>query len=258
MLCNNELAGLRKIAAPKIKSKGYDQRAQHDKFRGRRLILALDFDRKFFCRPCYRLGPAVSKLEWLELDELVRQQALFADLKIAASDLETADEAFKHSFRKICTQVELTHRLRQVEPMDCVGFGDSLEMNDDQCWKHAEQFRSCRFRQDPLIPTQVAVDLYAAWIANSLSGGKRVAALGMSFCSFADTNQIRTIDLLSVTEKRRGHGTKLVRAVLYDAKSRHLREVRVTTEAENEASMNLYRALGFDVTAYSSVFHVMN
>jgi GNAT superfamily N-acetyltransferase len=222
------------------------------------LILTLDFDRRFFRRPCYRLSPAVSKLEWHEFDELVRQQALFADLKIAASDLDTADEAFKHSFRKICTQVELTHQLTRVEPVECVGFSDSLEMNDDQRWTHAEQFRSCRFRQDPLIPTQVAVDLYAAWIANSLSGGKRVAALGTSFCSFADTDQIRTIDLLSVIEKRRGHGTKLVRAVLHDAKSRHLREVRVTTEAENQASMNLYRVVGFDVMGYRSIFHVMN
>jgi len=222
------------------------------------MLLQVDFDQKFFDRPCYRLRPEVSKTEWSQFEQFAHREPIFADLKVAASDLETAHQALQRSFRKICTQVELTHELAQIEPVEEVFFSDCLELTDAQRRAHAEHFRACRFRQDPLIPTHVAVDLYAAWIANSLRGGKRVAALGINFCSFVDANGIRHIDLLSVIDEGRGYGTRLLKAVAHDAKLSKLDEVRVTTEIENEASMKAYKAAAFDIGSFSSVFHFKN
>ena len=222
------------------------------------MLLSLEFDQKFFRRPCYRLRPEISKTEWNQFEQFSRREPIFADLKFAASDLETAHDALQHSFRKICTLVELTHSLAQVEPIEGVVFSDHLDLTKSDQRAHAEHFHACRFRQDPLIPTRIAVDLYAAWIGNSLNGGKRVAALGINFCSFADIDGIRHIDLLSVIEKGRGYGTRLLKAVAYDAKLSKLRQVSVTTEIENEPSIKAYTAAAFDIRAFSSVFHFKN
>jgi hypothetical protein len=222
------------------------------------MLRLLEFDQKVFRRPCYRLRPEISKMEWNQFEQFSRREPVFADLKLPASDLETAHVALQQSFRKICTQVELTHPLEQVELVEGVTFHDHLEITASEQRAHAEHFRTCRFRQDPLIPTEIAVDLYAAWIGNSLSGGKRVAALGRNFCSFVDTNGVRHIDLLSVTEKGRGYGTRLLKSVAYDAKVRKLGRVCVTTEIENEASIKAHRAAAFDIRTFHSVFHFKN
>ena len=222
------------------------------------MLFSVDFDEAFLNRPCYRLRPEISQAEWSRFEQLARREAIFADLKVTASDLETAHQALQRSFRKVCTQVELVHPLEHVEHHEEVSFGDRLEVTDDQRRAHAEHFRACRHRQDPLIPTPTAIDLYAAWIANSLGGGKRVAALGVNFCSFADGNGIRHIDLLSVIENGRGYATRLLNAVASDAKRKGLREVCVTTEIENEASLKAYKAAAFHMRAFNCVFHFKN
>jgi len=222
------------------------------------MLQRVDFDETFLKRPCYRLRPEVSQAEWGEIEQLAYRELIFADLKVAASDLETAHAALQRSFRKICTQVELFHPLEHLEFHEEVSFSDSLELTDAQRRAHAEHFRACRHRQDPLIPTPISIDLYTAWISNSLNGAKRVAALGVNFCSFGDGNGIRQIDLLSVIDKGRGYATRLLGAVASDAKRKGLREVCVTTEIENEASLKAYKAAAFDVRAFNCVFHFKN
>jgi hypothetical protein len=76
--------------------------------------------RKIFRQPCYRLRPEVSSTEWQKFEQLARREAIFADLKVAASDLDTAFNALQRSFRKICTQVQLIHRLTEIEPIEDV------------------------------------------------------------------------------------------------------------------------------------------
>jgi hypothetical protein len=222
------------------------------------MLRHLDFDRRFLKRPCYRLRPEVTKSDWSRFEQIASCEAIFADLKAAASDLKIAHSAFQRSFRKICTQVELVHTLTNVEAVGDVVFRDRLELTNDQQRAHAEHFQASRFRQDPLIPTKVAIDLCTAWIAHSLSGHKRVATIGANFCSFADTNGVRHIDLLSVLEKRRGYATQLLKAVTCDARSKSLKGVLVTTEVENEGAMRAYEAAGFNVSSFANVFHFKN
>jgi len=222
------------------------------------MLHAVEFDQTFFQRPCYRLRPTVTDAEWSEFDRLAREISIFADLKSPASDLETASDALTRSFRKICTQVELSHHLTKVDSADRVVVTDSLALANDEHRAHAEHFLTSRFRQDPHIPSEVANNLYAAWIANSLGGRKRIASLGVNFCSFDDKDGVRHIDLLSVLDKGRGYATELLRAVASDAKSSGLRKILVTTEVENEPAMKAYRAAGFEIESFNSVFHFKN
>jgi hypothetical protein len=215
----------------------------------------LEFDQRHFRRPCYRLHQPISDMDWLELEQSANNSRIFADLKVPASDLEMAQKALAHSFRRICTQVRLMNPLTEVEKVGGVMFCDRLPLSDNLHRKHAEHFFTSRFRQDPCVPKDIAIDLYTAWITNSLGGSKHVAAIGINFCSFADLNGIRQIDLLSVIEKRRGYGTRIMQAVAADAKSKGLDEVWITTEVENEAALKLYLNSGFDIKSFLSVFH---
>jgi hypothetical protein len=221
------------------------------------MLQYLEFDQTFFKKPCYRLRPNVSQAEWSQFDQMARREDIFADLKISASDLDTAYCALQRGFRKICTQVELMHPLARVEPVGDVTFHDRLELTENQIRAHADHFRTCRFRQDPAIPTRIATNLYQQWIANSLSGNKRIAALGTNFCSFSDDHGVRRIDLLSVVGRGRGLARQLLKAIAYDARATHIEKIIVTTEVENEAAIKAYRATGFDILSFSSVFHYL-
>jgi len=222
------------------------------------MLYAIDFDQKFFERPCYRLRPTVTDAEWNQFDRLASESSIFADLKSPASDLATASHALKRSFRKICTQAELSHCLAEVQPVDRVTFADTLPLAKEQQRAHAEHFVTSRYRRDPDIPVQLANELYAAWVANSLGGSKRLAIVDGDFCSFEDRDGVRHIDLLSVLEKGLGHATDLLRAVVLDAKSRDLHKVRVTTEVENEVALRAYKTVGFNIECFNSVFHFKN
>lgn len=222
------------------------------------MLCAVDFDRQFLKRPCYRLRPEISAAEWRQFEHLALQGSIFADMKCLTSDLSTAENALRRSFRKICTQVELIHPLTHVQSAQNATLATSLALTREQRRAHSEHFATSRFRQDPNIPSDAANDLYEAWIANSLNGSKRLAVSGVDFCSFKDSNGVRHIDLLSVLEKGRGHATDLLRAVLSDAKSGSLHKVVVTTEAENEIALRAYRTAGFRFQSLTSVFHFTN
>jgi hypothetical protein len=222
------------------------------------MLSPVDFDREFLGRPCYRLRPPITDAEWNQFDRLAFGNSIFADLKSPASDLATASQALRRSFRKICIQVELLHCLAEVQPADEVTFGNALTLTDEQKRMHAEHFVTSRFRQDHDLPCEQAIHLYTRWIANSVSGAKRLAMVDVDFCSFEDRDGVRKIDLLSVLNKRRGHATELLRAVLTDAKSSALRKVVSTTELENEAALKAYKATGFEIEAFTTVFHFRN
>jgi hypothetical protein len=65
-------------------------------------------------------------------------------------------------------------------------FSDALAVPDDVLWRHAGNFRSDRFSQDPLLPEEGVRTLYRRWIGDSLSGRKRVAHDGKDFCTYAE------------------------------------------------------------------------
>jgi len=215
------------------------------------------FDETFFGVPCYRLHQPITDRDLDELAASGRTAAVFADAKVLADDLDSARVLLDFGFRKICTQVELRHGLalptRTSRP---VPIENTLKLSNDQTLRHASNFEVNRFRLDPLVERNVADALYAEWIRNSLSGAKRVAHIGENFCTFSDANVTRSIDLLSVLEKRRGFARCMLEAVLRDARESGLSVVRVVTETENTGALAVYRRVGFEIDHFMNVFHL--
>jgi len=182
---------------------------------------------------------------------------VFIDAKIRADELDSSRMLLDQGFRKICTQVELHHCLSgPTRASSLVLIRNQLKLSSDQVLRHAANFETNRFRLDPLVQRSIADALYAEWIRNSLSGAKRVAHIGENFCTFSDGNSTRSIDLLSVLEKRRGFARCILEAVLSEACDGGLNLVRVVTEAENTAALAVYRRVGFEIDRFISVFHL--
>ena len=217
------------------------------------------FDEEFFGVPCFQLIDPIVRADLSALSRFSPRLPYFASAKVPASDLVTARLLLDRGFRKICTQVELLHPLTQMnavaERRRSAEIKDTLHLSEEEIRSHATHFETSRFRQDPLLPTAAADALYAKWISNSLSGSKRVAFTGVNFCTFVDNGPSRSIDLLSVLDRRQGHALALLSTLLADARHRKCACVRVVTEAENEAAIAAYRSLGFLIEKFINVFH---
>jgi hypothetical protein len=231
------------------------------------MLLRLAFDEEFFAMPCFRLKPPVQPCDRVALVQQLSRGALFADSKIPASDLETARLLLEIGFHKTCVQVELQRSfdatssnfsLRALDGEPAASIVKRLHLSAADIKTHAAHFATSRFRQDPLIPAERANRLYAKWIENSLSGAKSVAHIDSNFCSFFDTSNVRFIDLLSVLDKRRGYATALVTAILKDALTSGVRELRVVTEVENAAALAVYRGCGLEIKTFHTCFHLIN
>jgi GNAT superfamily N-acetyltransferase len=221
------------------------------------------FDAKFLRLPCYRLTEPVSGDDLKALAREIKDGPVFADVKLRAADLSATRMLQLFGFRRICVQVELRCVLERSRrdsfqsAAEGVAIADSLSLNPDDIESHAANFETNRYRQDPLLDCEAANRLYARWVANSLSGRRCVAHIARNFCSFLDAGEVRSIDLLSVLDKRQGHAMQLVHAVIEDARRKGLTEVRVVTEVENEIALSVYRRAGFEIRTFYTCLHLM-
>jgi hypothetical protein len=228
------------------------------------MLFPLPFDEEFFAVPCFRLKSPVRASDLLALAQHLGRGPLFAYAKLPASDIETARRLLEIGFHRACVQVEL-RRSFEAPASVCAAAAapaativERLPLSDADIQAHAAHFVTSRFRQDPLIPAGRANRLYAKWIENSLSGGKRVVHIGRNFCSFSDTSSMRSIDLLSVIDKRRGYATSLLDTLIDDARSSGLRQLHVVTEVENAAALDLYRRFSIEIKTFHNCFHLIN
>lgn len=218
------------------------------------------FDRDCLGRQSYRLTPPIGDGDLQAVADHRRRGPLFVDVKLPAGDIATARLLLQAGFSKVCTQVEFFYDLHAgaggLEKSGEAGLFDQLSLDPADLDAHAAHFDTSRFRQDHRIPVALANALYRRWIVNSLSGRKRVAAIGRNFCTFADRDGERVIDLLSVLDKRRGYARRLLSRLIADAQAAGLRGVRVVTEVENAASMAAYRQVGFVVSGFLVCLHL--
>ena len=225
------------------------------------MLVESKFDEQFLGLDCWRLEPPIDDADLAVLTAKRLRGELFADARLRSSDLEAARRLLALGFEKICVKIELHHDLRVIpDPAgmssEATTLVDRLPLTATDIEAHAEHFIASRFRQDLRIPKAAAKRLYAKWIANSLSGGKRIIALGQNFCSFEDVNSVRTIDLLSVQQKRHGYAKRLVRDLVEDAMQMKLQEVHVITEVENAGALSVYRSVGFEIFDFFTCFHL--
>ena len=123
-------------------------------------------------------------------------------------------------------------------------------------------FLSDRFHQDPLLNSASADELKAAWMQNNcLERADRVLVarengkiIGANACLLHKDRAI--IDLIGVLPEFQGNGwgRKLVEAAIayYSGSVRHL---QAGTQAENHASVAMYRATGFTPVVEKLTFH---
>jgi GNAT superfamily N-acetyltransferase len=215
------------------------------------------FDEAFLGVACYHLMPPIEPADLAALSAAQAKGPCFASAKIDASDLETLNTMEKLDFRRICIQLLLRHRLDAAPGIAAdVQIAERLDLGPTDVRAHAVQFETGRFRQDPLIATDAAIELYAAWVRISTRGGKRIASVNRNFVSFEDTQGVRWIDLVSVLDKRAGIAARLLGTIVEDARRRSLKEVKVVTDADNIAALRAYRAAGFQPERALVVFHL--
>ena len=215
------------------------------------------FDERFLAVPCYQLVAPFQSSDLRRLAVVHSGGAIFAYTKVDADDLEAVSKLEVLGFRRICTQVRMRFRF-EVPPTAAADarIDNHLELSPTDIRDHAAQLETGRIRQDPLIATETAFEFYMAWIRNSTSGGKRVASIDHNFLTFADTAGIRTIDLLSVLNKRSGIAKRLLATITEGARKEGLREVRVVTDCGNIAAGHAYNATGFVPERFLAVLHL--
>lgn len=213
------------------------------------------FDSEAFGFPWYRVVDVAAPALAAEVAGLESAGPYAIDAKLPAEALDQARLLQGLGFRRICTQFELRHPLAATQAVPGVEFSDQLALPDDLLWRHAGNFTSDRFSQDPLLPEQGVRTLYRRWIGNSLAGRKRVAHDGRNFCTYAERPDGWSIDLVSVLDPGRGIGARILAALVARAGGRGAPSFSVVTECENRAAWRLYLKSGFAPARFVSVFH---
>jgi GNAT superfamily N-acetyltransferase len=216
------------------------------------------FDEAFLGLACYHLVPPIEPSDLAALSAARGEGPMFASAKIDASDDETAKTLGQLGFRRICTQMLLRVRLDGASrSAGDVLITERLDLDPVDVRVHATQLGG-RFRQDPLIARDAAINLYAAWVRNSTSGAKRVASIDRNFVSFEDRAEVRWIDLVSVLDKRQGIAVRILTAIIGDALQSGLKEVKVVTGGDNIPALGAYRKAGFEVENSLTIFHLLS
>jgi hypothetical protein len=216
------------------------------------------FEEAFLQVACYHLVLPIEPPDLAALSAAEAGGPIFASAKIDASDDETMHTLEQFGFRRVCTQISL--RIRLDGASGCASEArttERLDLDATDVRAHAAQLVYGRFRQDPLIATEAAIDLYTSWVRNSTRGAKRIAAVNRNFVSFEDIAGVRWIDLLSVLDKRAGIAGKLLGMVVADARHRGLEEVKVVTDRDNVVALNTFRAAGFEPERSLAVLHLL-
>jgi GNAT superfamily N-acetyltransferase len=220
------------------------------------MLIRSTFEEELLGMPCFRLAAPISMSDLNTLRSEHALSPLFAHAKISASDTTTLHRLTAEGFDKICTQIELHHTLDKVPPARIrAAITDRLPLTPAERASHAMNIESTRYRLDSAITGEIALALVDKWVAASTDGAKRVVSIGSNFLSFSDEGAVRTIDLVSILEKRRGFASAILATTLEDARDCGCRLVRVTTDQSNEAALNLYRNAGFEMACMLSVLH---
>jgi hypothetical protein len=224
-------------------------------------IKKLEFDTEIFQAPYYRVKDFnKSKIE-REFNELKKSGPVIVDAKVDASDKELSNFFHNLGFKKICMQIELELPLDKVEVSGDCGDADvridtNFMLSDDVIQKHAENFVYDRFSLDPLISKDKKNKLFFTWIKNSFADqGVKIVWLNNDFCSFKEREEEIIIDLISVLEKGKNTGTRILKELMRCGAVNNFKKIRVITECENQISVAFYQKNNFKISKFTSCFH---
>lgn len=237
-------------------------------------LIAQPFEAAFLGGPCWRLNLPPEGCEpealagFLRDVEAAEVALLTCRIDAGRNDLASVLEAA--GLRRVERLLTLARPLEEQGPpagtpgvtVEAGGPGDRAA-----CGQLARvAFTSDRFHADPTIPDPAADALKARWAENALTGradAPLVArdpagrVIGFNMCRFDPKTRQAAIDLIAVAAEARGRG---VGRALVEAALRHYRgraeRLLVGTQADNAASLALYRASGFEVVAEQLTYHL--
>ncbi len=224
-------------------------------------IKKLEFDTEIFQVPYYRVKDFNENKIELEFNKLKESGSVIIDAKVDASDKELSNFFHNLGFKKICMQIELELPLNNTEISQIGGdtevkIAPIFMLPDDLIKKHAENFIYDRFSLDPLISKDKKNKLFFTWIKNSFTDqGIKIAWLNNDFCSFKEREEEIIIDLISVLEKGKNTGTRILKELMHYGAANNFKKIKVVTECENHISVAFYQKNNFKISKFTSCFH---
>ncbi|MGJ7910833.1 GNAT family N-acetyltransferase [Neobacillus sp. LXY-1] len=128
-------------------------------------------------------------------------------------------------------------------------------------------FEFSKFTEDPELAKRGGEKVYHQWIINSFEREEKYFALskdqngdinGFLLHSFLDDACVIELIAVSATNKNKGIGAHLFKAVEYAAKEHGSSEIRVGTQLRNIGAINFYHKVGCKQVGCHQIFHLWN
>ena len=219
----------------------------------------LPFDSEIFGFPFFRLITKDKNQLSRDLESLRKLPAFGCDAKVDINDLSYMKDLKNEGFVFICDQITFG-----LSPANSKWIPDKnavklTYMDSSKIAFHADNFKNDRLSLDSRISKLSISQFYSKWIANSFSfPGKTIYSLQSGLCITHQKKNILKIDLVSVLEKKKGVGSRLIEHTLAQSSQTKVSCVEVTTEAHNTGAIKVYTRNGFAEQARSSCLHMFH
>ena len=221
----------------------------------------LPFDSEVFGFPFFRLSADAGDSLTRDL-EVLRNLNLVAfgcDAKTASTDDSSVIQLQKEGFIHVCDQITYDISPASSTFLPEVKAVELMHMDSEEISFHADNFRDDRLSLDTRIPESTIKRFYTKWIANSFSfPGKTIYSLQSGLCITHLKQDVLKIDLVSVLEKRKGVGSRLIGHTLAQAYQGKIPRVEVTTESHNKGAIKAYTRNGFQEKTRLSCLHLFH
>ena len=220
----------------------------------------LPFDSEVLGLPFWLTVDAINLLyRDLEILHSLNLPAFGCDAKISSTNELSLFQLQKVGFVHICDQITYDMSTARSTFIPEVKAVKLRKMNAAEISFHANNFKDDRLSLDSRIPSPTVKHFYTKWIANSFSfPGKTIYSLQSGLCITQLKQDILKIDLLSVLEKRKGLGSRLIGHALAQASQGKISYVEVTTESHNKGAIKVYTRNGFQEKKRLSCLHLFH
>ena len=221
----------------------------------------LPFDSEVFGFPFFRLITDVGDSLSRDLESLSKLNlpAFGCDAKVSSTDDLSVMQLQKEGFNHVCDQVTYDISPATSKFLPEVDTVELIDLDAAEISFHADNFREDRLSRDSRIPNATIKRFYSRWIANSFNfPDKTIYSLQSGLCITHLKQDILKIDLVSVLEKRKGVGSRLIGHTLAQASQAKISCVEVTTESHNTGAIKVYIRNGFREKARLSCLHLFH
>lgn len=217
----------------------------------------LPFDSEIFGFPFFRLTNLGESLSHdLEALRKLNLPTFGCEAKVPSTDHSSIIRLQNEGYIHICDQVTFDISAAQSKSLRETAVQELKSINQTDLYNHADNFMDDRLSRDSRIPNETVKQFYSKWISNSFNfAGKTIYSLESGLCITQLKQEILKIDLLSVLQKRKGLGTRIIAHILALASEAKLSFIEVTSESDNEGAIKTYSRNGFKEKKKLSCLH---